>query len=108
MLKCNRGVLAAVSAAACTVSITAFAGAVTNADLRGKKICWNNGNTSVYNKDGSYDSNRVGHGTWRLDGDVLTISAEQWAGANTITKEGATFHSTRRASRSRAVQFSDL
>jgi len=97
MRKALRVIRAVTCALACSGSITAFAGTVTDADLRGKKICWSNGNTSVYNKDGSYDSNRVGHGTWRLDGDVLTISAEQWAGANTITKEGATFHSTRRS-----------
>jgi hypothetical protein len=91
-----------VCGAALAQSIPAVAGGVTDADLRGKKICWNNGNTSTYNKDGSFDSNRVGHGTWRLNGDVVTISAEQWSGANTISKDGNGFHSVRRASKSGA------
>jgi hypothetical protein len=57
-------------------SVSAFAAPVTDADLRGKKICWNTGFTSSYNKDGSFDGNRSGHGTWRLNGDLLTVSAE--------------------------------
>jgi hypothetical protein len=35
--------------------LPALAGAVTDADLRGKKICWNTGVISTYNKDGSFD-----------------------------------------------------
>ena len=81
-------------------SACAFAGAVTDADLRGKKICWNTGFTSSYNKDGSFDGSRIGHGTWRLSGDMLTVSAEHGAGANTISKDGSTFHLARRASKS--------
>ena len=63
-------------------------------DLRGKKICWNTGLTSSYNKDGSFDGNRSGHGTWRLNGDVLTVSAEHGSGAANISKDGNTFHWT--------------
>jgi hypothetical protein len=81
-------------------SVCALAGAVTDADLRGKKICWNTGFTSSYNKDGSFDGNRIGHGTWRLNGDLLTVNAEHGSGANNISKEGNTFHLTRRASTS--------
>ena len=81
-------------------SVCASAAPVTDADLRGKKICWNTGFTSSYNKDGSFDGNRSGHGTWRLNGDVLTVSAEHGSGASNISKDGSTFHSSRRASRS--------
>jgi hypothetical protein len=81
-------------------SVAAIAATVTDADLRGKKICWNTGFTSSYNKDGSFDSNRIGHGTWRLAGDQLVVSASNGAGSNTITKDRNIFHSTRRASKS--------
>ena len=91
---------AAVLGAVFTVSTAALANPVTDADLRGKKICWTTGIVSTYNKDGSYDSNRVGHGNWRLVGDQIMISAEHGAGSNTITKDGDTFHTTRRASKS--------
>ena len=49
---------------------------VTSADLYNKKICWNNGFISTYNKDGSFDGNRSGHGTWNLNGDLLTVNAD--------------------------------
>ena len=76
--------------AACCAS--ALAASVSDADLRGKKICWNTGNTVVYNKDGSLNSSRFGHGTWRLAGGLLTVSAEHASYALTITKDGGTFH----------------
>jgi hypothetical protein len=81
-------------------SVCAVAGGVADADLRGKKNCWNTGFTSSYNKDGSFDGNRSGHGTWRLNGDLLTVNAEHGSGANNISKDGNTFHLTRRGSRS--------
>ena len=94
-------ILSAVGGAAVVIhSAGALAGAVSDADLRGKKICWNTGITSSYNKDGSFDSNRSGHGTWRLAGDQVVVSASNGAGASTITKDGNTFHITRRASKS--------
>jgi hypothetical protein len=89
-----------VCVAALAQSLPAFAGAVTDADLRGKKICWNTGSTSAYNKDGSFDSNRSGHGTWSLNGDVITVIAQNGAGAANISKDGDTFHWVQRASRS--------
>jgi hypothetical protein len=89
-----------VCGAALAQSVPAVAGAVTDADLRGKKICWNTGLTSAYNKDGSFDSNRSGHGTWSLNGDVITVNAENGTGAANISKDGDTFHWVRRASRS--------
>ena len=51
----------------------ALASPVTDADLRGKKICWySKGVNNTYGKDGSLESNLLGHGTWRLVGDKLT------------------------------------
>jgi hypothetical protein len=94
-------ILSAVGGAAVIIhSAGALAGAVTDADLRGKKICWNNGIINSYNKDGSFDGSTVGHGTWRLNGDLITVNAEHGSGANNISKEGSTFHLTRRASKS--------
>jgi hypothetical protein len=72
-------------------SVCAFAAPVTDADLRGKKICWNTGFTSSYNKDGSFDGNRSGHGTWRLNGDLLTVSAEHGSERAILAKKEALF-----------------
>ena len=77
--------------AALAQSVPAVAGAVTDADLRGKKICWNTGFISTYNKDGSFDGNRAGHGTWSLNGDLVTVNAEHGSGASNISKDGDTF-----------------
>jgi len=93
-------VAVAVCGAALAQSFSAVAGAVTDADLRGKKICWNNGATSSYSKDGSFDGTFAGHGTWTLVGDQLEVHGDHGTGANTITKDGDTFHIVRRASRS--------
>jgi hypothetical protein len=100
MLKTSFIIAAAMCGCVLTGSVAAIAAPVTDADLRGKKICWNTGFTSSYNKDGSFDGNRSGHGTWRLNGDLLTVSAEHGSGASNISKDGSTFHSTRRASKS--------
>ena len=89
-----------VCAAALAQSVPALAGSVSDADLRGKKICWDNGYTNTFNKDGSFDGNHSGHGTWSLSGDTLTILGDQSSGASTITKDGDTFHRTRRGSKS--------
>ncbi len=77
-------------------SMAAFADPVTDADIRGKKICWNNGVNNSYGKDGSVDSNRMGHGTWSLSGNLLTVIGSNGSAANTVTKEGGTFHGSRR------------
>jgi hypothetical protein len=100
MLKTSFIFAAAMCGCVLIGSVAAIAAPVTDADLRGKKICWNTGFTSSYNKDGSFDGNRSGHGTWRLNGDLLTVSAEHGSGASNISKDGSTFHSTRRASKS--------
>ena len=79
-------------------SAGALAGAVTDADLRGKKICWSTGIVSTFGKDGSIDSSRSGHGTWRLSGDQLTLIMANGNSVDTLTKDGGTFHRTRRGS----------
>jgi hypothetical protein len=74
-------------------SATALANSVTDADLRGKTICWNFGGTrNTYGKDGSLDSNLLGHGTWSLSGDTLTEDGAHGVYTFTITKEGQNFH----------------
>jgi hypothetical protein len=85
---------------ALTGIVAAMAAPVTDADLRGKKICWNNGVIGTFGKDGSLDSNRAGHGTWSLSGEQLTLIGNNGSSVDTITKEGGTFHRTRRASNS--------
>jgi hypothetical protein len=99
-------VAVAVCGAALAQSFSAVAGAVTDADLRGKKICWNNGATSSYSKDGSFDGTFAGHGTWSLVSDQLEVHGDHGSGASTITKDGDTFHTVRRASKSgTAIEF---
>lgn len=72
----------------------ALASPVTDADLRGKKICWySKGVNNTYGKDGSLESNLLGHGTWRLVGDKLTETGLH-VYTFTITKEGDHFHMT--------------
>jgi hypothetical protein len=76
--------------------IVAVASPVTDADLRGKKICWySKGVNNTYSKDGSLESNLLGHGTWRLVGDKLTETGLH-VYTFTITKEDGTFHMTNR------------
>jgi hypothetical protein len=72
----------------------ALASPVTDDDLRGKKICWySKGVDNTYGKDGSLESNLLGHGTWRLAGDQLTEDGLHHY-TFTITKEGEIFHMT--------------
>jgi hypothetical protein len=92
MLRTSFIIGAVMGVVALTCAEAALADPVTDADLRGKKICWNTGFTSSYGKDGSFDGNRVGHGTWSLAGDQITIIASSGGGANTITKDNGTFH----------------
>ena len=73
-------------------AVAALAGSVTKADLTGKKICWSDGGSPTYGKNGAYDENILGHGTWRLAGDRLTVVASHGQYTGTITKENETFH----------------
>jgi hypothetical protein len=65
---------------------------VTKADLAGKKICWSSGGSPTYYKNGDYHEDILGHGTWRLSGDRLTVVAIHGHYTGTISKENETFH----------------
>lgn len=82
---------AAACAAALAGSMAAWAAAVTDVDLEGKKICWSDGGTPTYGKNGVYDEPGFGHGTWRLAGDRLTVAASNGEYSGTITKEDGSF-----------------
>jgi hypothetical protein len=84
---------AMASGALIVVSAAALASPVTDADLRGKTICWSYfGTRNTYGKDGSFDSNLLGHGTWSLVGDTLTERSDHGAFTFTISREGQAFH----------------
>ena len=73
--------------------VVAVASPVTDADLRGKTVCWSYGGTrNTYRKDGSFNSNLVGHGTWRLVADRLTEDGDHGVYTFTIDKDGQTLH----------------
>jgi hypothetical protein len=73
----------------------ALASSVTDADIRGKMICWSGGPIVTYNKDGTFYSTQVGNGKWRLVGNKLTVDGVRGHGAFTITKQGGTFLASR-------------
>lgn len=79
-------------AAALAGSLAAFAAAVTDADLEGKKICWSDGGTPTYGKNGVYDEPGFGHGTWKLVGGRLTVAASNGEYTGAITKENGSFN----------------
>jgi len=79
-------------AAALGLSTAAWAAAVTNADLEGKKICWSDGGRPTYGKNGVYDESGFGHGTWKLAGGTLTVAASNGEYTGEITKDNGGFH----------------
>lgn len=83
---------AAACAAALSCSLAALAAAVTDADLEGKKICWSDGGTPTYGKNGVYDEPGFGHGTWSLRGGELTVVASNGEYTGAITKENGSLH----------------
>jgi hypothetical protein len=83
---------AILSCAMVAYAAAALAGPVTKADLAGKKICWSDGGTPTYSKNGAYDEKTLGHGTWSLAGGRLTVVATHGQYTGTITKENETFH----------------
>jgi hypothetical protein len=72
-------------------SAAAFAEPVTKADLGGKKICWSDG-WATYGKNGSFEAQGCGHGTWRLVGDRVQTRANLCTFDFTISKDNGTFH----------------
>ena len=92
MPKALQYVLVVLSVAAFALSTAVRAGPVTKADFAGKRICWSNGAVATYGKDGSFDCNRCGDGTWRLVGDALTENSPSGASARKTTKDGGNIH----------------
>jgi hypothetical protein len=70
----------------------AVAAPVTKADLAGKKICWSDGGTPTYGKNGVYDEPTFGRGTWSLRGGRLTVVTSNGNYTGAITKENDTLH----------------
>jgi hypothetical protein len=53
---------------------------VTDADLSGKKFCWNDGGTENYYPGGKYSSTHDGEGTWVVTLKGVQISTNQITG----------------------------
>jgi hypothetical protein len=64
----------------------AMATPVTNADLSGKKFCWNDGGTENYYADGKYVSTHDGVGTWAITPTGVQISTNQIKGLADMQK----------------------
>jgi hypothetical protein len=93
MREASKVIFMAASALVLGRSFVALAGPVTDADLRGRTVCWSYGGTrNTYGKDGSFDSNLAGHGTWSLVGDRLTEHGDHGVFSFTIEKQAGTLH----------------
>jgi hypothetical protein len=91
--KASQLILMVVSQVVFTCPVVALAGPVTDADLRGKTVCWSYGGTrNTYGRDGSFDSNLVGHGTWSLVGDRITEHGDHGMFSFTIEKQAGALH----------------
>jgi hypothetical protein len=69
----------------------AIAGPVTNADLAGKKICWDTPthggpSTSVYGPGNKVTSSDYGVGTWEVTASGVELHNEQWSAIADIQK----------------------
>ena len=64
----------------------AMATPVTNADLSGKKFCWNDGGSETYYVDGKYSSTHDGVGTWEVTAKGVQISTNQISGLADMQK----------------------
>ena len=51
----------------------AMATPATVADLEGRKICWDSGNTSSFMPGGKYSSPAIGDGTWSMTAQGVEI-----------------------------------
>ncbi len=59
---------------------------LTNADLAGKKFCWNGGGTENYYSDGRYVSSVDGVGTWTIEKNGVLIKTNQITGLANMQK----------------------
>ena len=64
----------------------AMAKPATEADLKGKKICWSNGNISSFLSGGKYSSPMIGDGTWSVTANGVEIHAQHWSGYLDVDK----------------------
>jgi hypothetical protein len=58
----------------------AMARPVTTKDLAGRTICYNNGEKATYSRDGKYESNMIGKGTWTVTSAGVQLHAERFSG----------------------------
>lgn len=88
--------LVAVSAGVFSLlSSPAMATPVANADLSGKKFCWNDGGTETYYANGRYSSSHDGEGTWAVTEKGVQISTNQISGLADMQKQAdGTFTAT--------------
>ena len=77
---------AAALGAGLLLSSSAIAAPVTDADLSGKKFCWNDGGTETYYAGGRYSSSNDGEGTWTVTANGVAISTNQITGLADMQK----------------------
>jgi hypothetical protein len=65
--------LATGSTLASVLLSPAMATPATAADLEGRKICWDSGNTSSFMPGGKYSSPAIGDGTWSMTAQGVEI-----------------------------------
>ena len=58
----------------------AMARPATRKDLAGRAICYNTGEKATYFRDGKYESNTIGKGTWKVTGLGVQLTAERFTG----------------------------
>ena len=92
MLRTPFMIAAVACGATLTGSVAALAAPVTSADLQGKKICWSDGGTPTYGKNGAYSEKTFGDGAWRLTGGRLTVVTSHGEYSGAISKENGSFH----------------
>ena len=72
--------------AICPGVAPAFAKSVSQSELSGKVICWDNGNVAKFLAGGKYSSTMIGDGTWRLTANGVEIHGQTWSGMLDLEK----------------------
>jgi hypothetical protein len=71
----------------------AWAAGVNSADLSGRRICWDSGQSSSYGPGGKYSSSFSGEGTWAIAGGGVHIHTARYDYMATMQKRpDGTFH----------------
>jgi hypothetical protein len=84
--------LGAVSVLSLALISSASAAPVTAADFSGKKICWDNGSTSIYGPGGKYSNTISGQGTWAPAAGGIHVHTDRYDYVAAIQKlPGGTF-----------------